>query len=185
MSQPVITKALIAALKGEFALDWQGIHGAGHWARVRHNGLQLSPTTGAVPHVVELFAVLHDVKRRHDGFDPIHGERAAEFALSLRGTLLHLDNRDFDLLVAACTGHSSGSTSGDPTVLTCWDADRLDLGRVGVVPKATRLCTSAARDPRIIAAALARSRQRSLRETTFFSSCEAHPRKVTSTLHQE
>jgi uncharacterized protein len=28
----------------------------------------------------------------------------------------------------------------------CWDADRLDLGRVGVTPAAHRLCTDAARD---------------------------------------
>ena len=185
MSQPVISKALIAALRREFALDWHGIHGAGHWARVRRNGLQLSPVTGAVPRVVEIFAVLHDVKRRHDGFDPTHGERAAEFAQSLRGTLLHLDDRDFDLLVTACTGHSSGSTAGDPTVLTCWDADRLDLGRVGVVPKASRLCTSAARDPRIIASALARSRRTAHLEIPVLSSCEGRPRRVTSTLHQE
>jgi uncharacterized protein len=28
----------------------------------------------------------------------------------------------------------------------CWDADRLDLGRVGIIPKPDRLCTNAARD---------------------------------------
>jgi len=32
----------------------------------------------------------------------------------------------------------------DSTVLTCWDADRLDLGRVGITPKAIYLCTDAA-----------------------------------------
>jgi uncharacterized protein len=35
---------------------------------------------------------------------------------------------------------------GDVTVLTCWDADRLDLGRVGIRPDPTYLCTAAARD---------------------------------------
>ena len=38
-----------------------------------------------------------------------------------------------------------GATTGDITVQTCWDADRLDLGRVGVYPEPARLCTDAAR----------------------------------------
>jgi uncharacterized protein len=32
-------------------------------------------------------------------------------------------------------------------VQTCWDADRLDLGRVGIIPRPDRLCTEEARDP--------------------------------------
>jgi uncharacterized protein len=175
MLQPVITKALIAALRREFALDWHGIHGAGHWARVRHNGLQLAPATGAATHVVELFAFLHDVKRQDDGTDRHHGMRAAEFARSLHGTHFHLDDRDMDSLVVACAGHTFETASSDPTVLTCWDADRLDLGRVGIVPDPSRLCTDAARDPDVITAAFARSRvQTSLRYTTLRGvSCES------------
>jgi len=42
-------------------------------------------------------------------------------------------------------------------VQTCWDADRLDLGRVGKKPDPLRLCTAAARKPEIISAAYARS----------------------------
>jgi uncharacterized protein len=38
-----------------------------------------------------------------------------------------------------------GGTTADITIQTCWDADRLDLGRVGVFPDAARLCTGAAR----------------------------------------
>jgi hypothetical protein len=37
----------------------------------------------------------------------------------------------------------------------CWDADRLDLGRVGVRPVARYLCSELARDPRTIEAAVA------------------------------
>jgi uncharacterized protein len=43
------------------------------------------------------------------------------------------------------------------TVLTCWDADRLDLGRVGIKPNPHRLCTAAARDPMMIEWAYKRS----------------------------
>ena len=45
----------------------------------------------------------------------------------------------------ACHLHTDGHTEGDLTLQTCWDADRLDLGRVGIVPKPDLLCTDAAR----------------------------------------
>jgi uncharacterized protein len=36
-------------LRAEFQLDWRGIHGVPHWARVRHNGLQIAQRNGATP----------------------------------------------------------------------------------------------------------------------------------------
>jgi uncharacterized protein len=48
--------------------------------------------------------------------------------------------------------------AADITIQTCWDADRLDLGRVGIVPDPARLCTVAARDPDLIRWAIERSR---------------------------
>ena len=39
-----------------------------------------------------------------------------------------------DLLIEALTYHSDGYTVGDITVKVCWDADRLDLGHVGIRP---------------------------------------------------
>jgi uncharacterized protein len=41
--------------------------------------------------------------------------------------------------------HSHGSTEADSTVQACWDADRLDLVRIGIEPEPDRLCTDAAR----------------------------------------
>ena len=40
-----------------------------------------------------------------------------------------------ELLAEACRDHTSGPHHGDPTIGTCWDADRLDLGRVGIIPQ--------------------------------------------------
>jgi uncharacterized protein len=65
----------------------------------------------------------------------------------------------FALLATACAGHTDGLLSVDPTVGTCWDADRLDLGRTGKRPRAEFLSTAAARDPALIAWAYARSMQ--------------------------
>lgn len=141
---------LFQFLRGCFALDWRGIHGAPHWARVRLNGLRVAQHTGATIEVVEYFALLHDCRRQHDGRDPDHGRRGAELAHSLRGSLVLLPDSDFERLHYACVHHSAGLTEADVTVQTCWDADRLDLGRVGIRPHPSRLCTSAARSPAMI-----------------------------------
>jgi hypothetical protein len=51
-----------------------------------------------------------------------------------------------DLLVTACEIHNGAGTQTDPPLGVCLDADRLDLGRVGITPDPTRLSTSTARD---------------------------------------
>ena len=154
-----ISEELIALVRSEFALSWDGIHGVAHWARVRDNGLRLAELTGANPQIVELFAFLHDSKRCNDGQDPDHGKRAAAFARSLRGSLITLDGEDMELLTFACAYHTDGLTEADVTVQACWDADRLDLGRVGIKPNPRYLCTPAAQDPETIRWAYRRSRQ--------------------------
>ena len=50
------------------------------------------------------------------------------------------------LLAYACRHHSDGRVDADVSVQACWDADRLDLVRVGIRPDPDRLCTPAARD---------------------------------------
>ena len=152
-----VSSQLIQFLRRGFFLDWGGVHGAPHWARVRENGLRLSASTGANTKVVEAFAFLHDSQRVNDGHDPDHGPRAAELARRLPKSLLDLTHSEVEILATACNGHTGGIIDADITVCTCWDADRLDLGRVGIVPDPARLCTDAARDPEILRWAYARS----------------------------
>ncbi|MEI6667549.1 MAG: hypothetical protein WCP29_05270 [Acidobacteriota bacterium] len=139
---PVIMREI---LKGYTLPQW-GDHGVLHWARVMENGLRVADTIGADREVVTLFALFHDSRRRNEYRDNGHGLRGAEFAQSLRGTLVHLDDERFDLLFRACRLHTDGLIEGDPTMLACWDADRLDLARVGITPRPHRLCTDAARE---------------------------------------
>jgi uncharacterized protein len=148
---------LLEVVRDQFKLPWNGTHGGAHWARVRDNGLRLARITGADPKVVELFAFLHDACRLHDGSDPGHGRRAAEFAESLHGAVYRLSPRQLEQLRMACEGHSDGLLEADVTVQTCWDADRLDLGRIGIRPEPSRLCTEAARQPDILEWAYDRS----------------------------
>jgi len=153
----MIDEELVRIIRDQFPLDWSGIHGVPHWTRVRETGLRLAELTGAKSKVIELFAFLHDSRRMSDGHDPEHGARAAVFAQTLAGSAFQLDETDLDLLLVACREHSDGLSVGDITVLTCWDADRLDLGRVGTMPTPERLCTTAARDPVILEWAYRRS----------------------------
>ena len=87
-------REVLRLVREQFQLDWQGIHGVPHWARVRWNGLNMAAVNGA---------------------------------------------------------------RADITVQTCWDADRLDLGRVGIIPRPDRLCTEEARDPVLLDIAYRRS----------------------------
>jgi uncharacterized protein len=141
---------IIHAVLEEYALPWDGDHGVAHWARVFENGNRLAGETGAVIVVVQLFAVLHDSRRVNEATDPDHGPRAAEFARTLWGQLFDLPDSEFRLLHRACAGHTHERTHPDVTVRTCWDADRLDLGRVGITPHPSYLCTEEAKRPEMI-----------------------------------
>jgi uncharacterized protein len=141
---------ILQAVLEDYALPWGGDRGVAHWARVLENGLRLSQETGADVEVVRLFALFHDARRVSEYDDPDHGPRAAEFARTLRGRLFELPDPEFRLLHRACCGHTHERTHPDVTIQTCWDADRLDLGRVGITPHPSRLCTEAARRPEMI-----------------------------------
>lgn len=131
----------------DYALPLDGDHGVAHWARVLENGLRLTEATGASSEVVSLFAILHDSRRVNEFHDPEHGPRAAMLATRLRGHAFELDDHEFRLLCRACEGHTRERTHPDITIQTCWDSDRLDLGRVGITPHPSRLCTDIAKQP--------------------------------------
>lgn len=142
-----LPQGLVARLRADFRLDWQGVHGGSHWARVMHHGLHLASVTEADPLVVRLFAVFHDSQRRDEDEDPGHGARAASLVRKLHSEGgLGLDETRALWLIQACEGHSGGGIAVNPTIAACWDADRLDLGRVGIRPDPRYLCTSAAAD---------------------------------------
>jgi uncharacterized protein len=140
-------KPIIHSILEDYALPWDGIHGVSHWARVLENGLRLAQVTDANIAVVELFAIFHDSCRVNEAVDPGHGQRGADLAAELRGDLFKLPDADFRLLYDACVGHTDGETNADITIQSCWDADRLDLGRVGMTPDPKKLCTPAAKRP--------------------------------------
>ena len=106
---------------------------------------------GCDAELVLLFALLHDTQRFNESRDPEHGLRAAQFAQELRAEgVLTLTDERLGTLVDACTRHDKGYVSDDPTTGACWDADRLNLWRVGITPEARLLSTWPAREPELI-----------------------------------
>jgi uncharacterized protein len=162
--------SLLETILRGYVLDRDGLHGVAHWGRVLENGLRLATLTGADPRVVTLFALFHDARRENDDHDPEHGARGAALAREMRervegvegmrgvtvpegagGSLLAaLPEDSFQLLITACTLHTSARSHADVTVATCFDADRLDLPRCGIRIDPSRLCTPAARDPSLV-----------------------------------
>jgi uncharacterized protein len=152
----IVYKAL-TVVRAQFRLHLAGgIHGLPHWSRVWFHGRALAAAADVDPAVLAWFAFLHDSQRHNDGHDPLHGRRAADFAVRLKkdGVITELEPAAFEHLCEAMRLHSDGHTVGDATLRACWDADRLDLGRVGIRPHPARLCTPYAQRGQVIRAAL-------------------------------
>jgi uncharacterized protein len=122
------------------------VHGPDHWRRVERNALILASKSGANLSVVRLFAVFHDSCRENDDYDPDHGKRGAALATAWRGKYFDLPDDLFERLHYACTWHTDRHHHEDATIATCWDADRLDLGRVGITPHPKYLNTELAKE---------------------------------------
>lgn len=144
-NRPTFVKKLFKKVKREFKLQSNSHHGPWHWEKVERNALKIARnTTGADQLVCQLFAILHDSQRENEYEDPDHGKRAAEYVANLydKGSL-DITKEQFEKLVFACERHEKGETSTDPTIGTCWDADRQDLIRVGTIPNLDLFSTKA------------------------------------------
>ena len=164
----MITEKLIDDIRKQFRIDWSGIHGISHWARVYEIGMKLADQTGANRTVVQLFSVFHDSCRYREGVDPRHGLRGAELAGTFRSThLSSLTDEEFSLLCTACRLHTSAPDHENITIQTCFDSDRLDLGRVGNIPDPQLLCTEPAKSQEMISWALKNSETAALPDNIF------------------
>jgi uncharacterized protein len=133
---------------GQLKLDPMGIHGPIHWMKVYRNCQDL--------HVMEhgdepshdddwfywCFSMLHDCCRTIEGPDPAHGIEAAK--------LIPDDGSPFNIALArAIKLHQMGKRMdvdaelGYELISICWDADRLELPRVNIIPDPKRMSTKA------------------------------------------
>ena len=147
---PSLAKLIIARSTRPQSRD----HGEQHWKAVAWAGLGLAgQVDGCDTDLVLLFALFHDSQRFNESHDPEHGLRGGKLVQEMQVGVLQLDEGRLDRLMDACTRHDKGEITGDPTVGVCWDADRLNLWRVGITPDTRLLSTTAARDPELIAEA--------------------------------
>jgi uncharacterized protein len=158
--------ALVDAVLARSTGKESRLHGEHHWQLVGWVGAELvADTPVADPTVVFLFALFHDSMREHDGQDAGHGSRGAALARDLWPRHRFATVSQMDALTFACEEHTSGGVTDEPTVAVCWDADRLNLWRVGTEPDPAFLSTATARDPgRIAAAAPLQRESRTWRE---------------------
>lgn len=128
-------------------LDADSVHGPAHWARVERHARELCAALNVNPRIPVLFALLHDSCRVDDGLDPDHGSRAAAWMRQLIAAgQLSMGAAESATLAHAMDMHSHGTQAGPLIEQICWDADRLDLGRVGITPDPQRLCTAPAKE---------------------------------------
>jgi len=126
-------KDLVLKVIEEAKLANSPIHGVDHWQRVERNGIYLCQFNEADQVVVQLFALFHDCKRENDHRDLEHGPRAEKYLREIE-KFVPVTNLQFENLCVACLTHTTGTKAENITVATCWDADRMDIGRVGIVP---------------------------------------------------
>jgi uncharacterized protein len=124
-------------------------HGEEHWRRVATNGLDMAAEVGADPLLVVLFGIFHDSMRFSEHRDDGHGRRGGFLARCLNAELMGLLDERLDLLDLACGSHTDGTTSDDPTIGVCWDADRLDLCRLGRRVDPVAMSTAPGRTPSV------------------------------------
>ena len=116
-------------------------HGVEHWDRVARFGRMLYQE-GADMNVVLAFAYLHDSERKDNAEDIEHGKRASLLIDRIRKTELRaLSDEQIEKLKRACELHTIEHRTGDITIDTCFDADRMDLLRVGIMPSPERMAT--------------------------------------------
>lgn len=133
-------------------LDVSG-HGPHHWFRVIDIGLRLCEQMPEVDRdVIIAFGLLHDSARTHDQYCEKHGPDSLLVINKLRH-LIPLDATQMLHVMIACCNHTSASNFDfpihEPTLHVCFDSDRLDLWRVGIVPDNRYLFTDAAKLPEI------------------------------------
>jgi len=128
------------AVYGNLKISIDSIHGYNHWKSVEKIGHYIADRNGADKSVVSAFAFLHDIGRERESEEPRHGEKSMELVKKSFNLELSTDQQE-KLLFAISEHDKSDAKSDDITIQTCWDADRLDLPRVYILPDRELLYT--------------------------------------------
>ena len=155
-----IPKKTINYILNNLKTDIDGIHGINHWMRVLANLVIIHDNLSIDLQVAIAFSFLHDAFRINDFDDIEHGERVEKWFKNNKkiSKKINLTERQKEVLFFACSWHSQGKTISlfneikhnfnefeINTIVSCWDADRLDLARAGILPNDRYLSTDVAK----------------------------------------
>lgn len=157
-----MTDNLIEKLKHHTFFD-SHIHGERHWSHVNHLGMKLADLMKLNPiqkRCVEVFSWTHDLARKDDNGGNEHAiEGARYFAREVVTLFPDIDEIQIEIIAAAIKYHSDGLCSEEAhhmgffehinvhkedvirIIGCCWDADRLDLIRLGIPPREKYMST--------------------------------------------
>jgi uncharacterized protein len=129
----VKVEALLDAARARFNLPPSSPHGAGHWMRVLKYGRVFARELQADEALVIVAALSHDCCRSDDGFDPLHGHRAADWVAQHNGKLFSFDRQRMKSLQEMLRQHNDGGyIPTDPTAAAFVSGDRSDIDRDGI-----------------------------------------------------
>jgi uncharacterized protein len=129
----VKVEALLDAARARFSLPPDSPHSTGHWLRVLKYGRVFARDLQGDEALVIVAALSHDCCRSDDGFDPLHGHRAADWAAQHNGKLFAFDRQRMSTLRDMLRRHNDGGyVPTDPTAAAFTAADRADIDRDGV-----------------------------------------------------
>lgn len=163
----IIPKDVLFEIMDDFLLELgeDSIHGIFHWGRVIENGLHISKYNNANKKIIITFGFFHDVKRYINGNDPLHGIRGGNYLREFKG-LINLTDEELETTAMACEGHTLYIHDNDLNTGTCWDADRLDLGRDNIYPDINRLNNHFKEMPQLIEEGYHRGKEKKLPKWT-------------------
>jgi uncharacterized protein len=146
----VVPLKTIQKIINDFKLElYDGYHSIYHWLRVMENGLTIASMNGANKNVIIAFSLFHDSKRINDDIDLDHGFKGAKY-LELLQNEVNLTKDELILTIEACQHHNDRKNHSNIDIGTCWDADRLDLMRVGIYPNKDFMSTTQGKEAGLI-----------------------------------
>lgn len=115
------------------------IHGLDHLRNVGYLSGKFAAELGISLETAIIGGFLHDCARSDDSDDAFHAEKSALLARKL--IKKNYSNIDEELVYKTILFHSGGKTTDNHIQGCVWDADRLDLIRLGIQPKKELLST--------------------------------------------
>lgn len=119
------------------------IHGIPHLRRVAVTAGRIAASIGEDIESAVVAGFLHDCARSDDAGGTRHAHDSAILAKKLLS--MYYPHLDAAHLCDAISRHADGKTTKDLLIGCVWDADRLDLRRLGIEVDPDLLCTSIAR----------------------------------------